>query len=202
MPMKNAMLPMKCKWVLILGIFLSSCVGGVKGRSLTELSRPEGGAKEYIVNAGDTLNVQVWGETKLSGEVLVREDGKLSMSLIGDVQAEGKTLTELSAEISKKLDAFLTAPSVSISVTQTAPIRYYLSGSFLKPGEYRSEGEITFLQAVATGGGFAPFADESSIVLIRKTKQGEFRYELDYNQVIAGKEPNPILRHGDLISVR
>ena len=86
-------------------------------------------------------------------------------------------------------------------MVQSAPIRYFLAGQFLKPGEFRSEQGITLLQAVAKAGGFAPFADESSIILIRKNAAKEFRYELDYNRVVSGRQPNPNLTDGDFISV-
>ncbi|HQH27907.1 MAG TPA: SLBB domain-containing protein, partial [Oligoflexia bacterium] len=108
----------------------------------------------------------------------------------------------ITEDVTKRLQAFVPAASVTISVVQTAPIRYYLSGQFVKPGEYRSEGRITFLQAISTGGGLAPFADESSIILIRRGPEGELRYELDYNQVVEGKDPNPELKDGDTIAVK
>ena len=86
-------------------------------------------------------------------------------------------------------------------MVQSAPIRYFLAGQFLKPGEFRSEQGITLLQAIAKAGGLAPFADESSITLIRRNASKELRYQLDYNRVVNGKEPNPLLRDGDFISV-
>ena len=195
-------------------IMFSGCAGG-NVRPITELSNNGNSAAEYIVNRGDTLGIQVWGEPRLSGDVVVRDDGSFTLPLVNDVPAEGKTLKQLSEEVTTKLVVFVPSASVSISVISTAPVRYYLSGSFNKPGEYRSDKKITLLQAVATGGGFAPFADESSIMLIRKATAGaaipvgtqspgatEFRYRLDYNRVIQGKEPNPELKDGDIIAIQ
>lgn len=82
------------------------------------------------------------------------------------------------------------------------PIKYFLNGSFQKPGAYESDKPITLLQAIAVGGGFAPFADESSILLIRTKENLNLKYQLDYNRVLDAKEPNPVLRDGDVISVR
>ncbi|MFN8392033.1 MAG: polysaccharide biosynthesis/export family protein [Bdellovibrionota bacterium] len=180
----------------------ASVIGcGPKGRPLSELtnSAAEG---QYVVQGGDTLMVNVWGEQRLSGEVFVREDGNFTMQLIDDVKAVGLTPKQISEDVSVRLKKFIPAASVSISVVQTAPIRYFLSGQFNKPGEYRSDKKITLLQAVATGGGFAPFADESGVTLIRRTPEGELRYSLDYNQVIDGKQPNPELKNGDIIAVK
>lgn len=188
---------------LTILLLMSGCnrrVGGA--RSLDELSGAANVNAEYRVNFGDTLNVKIWGEPKLSGEVLVREDGRVTMPLIGDVEVEDKTLTQVAELLKTKLKTYVPSASVSVSVSQVAPTRYYLSGAFQKPGEYRSDGRISFLQAVATGGGFAAFANESSLILIRKTKSGELRYNLDYNLVIEGRQPNPVLKDGDIIAAR
>ena len=183
------------------GVF-SGC-GSSNLSPLDELSTisPEAG-DIYRVQAGDILDVQVWGEPRLSGEVVVREDGKFTLPLVDEVIAEGKTAKEIRAEMTNSLKEFIPAATVSVAVSHTAPTRYFLSGQFLKPGEYRSDKKITFLQAIATGGGFAPFADDSSIILIRRSSQGEMRYELDYTRVVEGKEPNPVLRAGDIIAVK
>ena len=185
---------------LTLLVLLSGC--GAGGRPLAELTAQQE-AGQYVVQSGDTLAVNVWGEPRLSGEVFVREDGNFTLQLIDDVQAVGKTPKQISVEVTERLQKFIPAASVSISVQQTAPIRYFLSGQFNKPGEYRSDKKITLLQAVATGGGFAPFADESSITLIRRTADSkELRYALDYNRVIDGREPNPELKNGDIVAVK
>ena len=188
---------------LVCTLFISGFSFGCSpaGRPLKELlSSGEPGS--YVVQGGDTLMVNVWGEPRLTGEVFVREDGNFTLPLIDDVAAAGKNPKEISLSVQERLRKFIPAASVSISVTQTAPIRYFLSGSFNKPGEFRSDKRITLLQAVATGGGFAPFADESTVTLIRRTPEGELRYTLDYNRVIDGREPNPELKNGDIIAIK
>ena len=172
-------------------------------RPLSDLqSKPISDSKNYLVQSGDILEVSVWGETQLSGQKTVRDDGKFVMPLVHEVQAEGLTVTKISEDITRRLQEYIPNVSVLVSLFQTAPIRYYLSGQFVKPGEYKSKGKITLLQAIASGSNFTPLADESSIMLIRKTSQGEIRYELDYNLVVEGRQPNPELRTGDVIAVR
>jgi polysaccharide biosynthesis/export protein len=180
---------------------MTSC-GTTVGRSLEELAPQDPSKRELTVGRGDTLMIQVWGEPRLSGEVYVRDDGRITVPLIGELVVTGKTLPQVTDEITKQMKTYVPGASVAVSVAQRAPIRYYLSGTFIKPGEYRSDAAITFLQAVATGGGFAPFADESSITLIRKSPTADLRYQLDYNRVIDGKEPNPELKDGDIIAVK
>lgn len=194
----------------VLGALLAAlALFGLLGCSSSNLSpieelagEPSQSDEEYQIQAGDVLEIQVWGEPRLSGEVLVRDNGKLTLPLINEVKAEGLTSAELKDTLSKELSEFIPAASVTVIVKHTAPTRYFLSGQFMKPGEYRSDKKITFLQAIATGGGFAPFADDSSIILIRRAPTGELRYELDYSRVVDGREPNPILRNGDIIAVR
>ena len=185
--------------VLIPLLFLSSCAQ--KGRPLTELATPNT-PQQYVVQSGDTLMINVWGEQRLSGEVFVREDGSFTMQLIDDVKAVGSTPKAIAGDVTTRLQKFIPAASVAVSVVQTAPVRYFLSGQFVKPGEYRSDRKINLVQAVATGNGFAPFADESALTLIRRTADGEMRYTLDYNRVIDGREPNPELKNGDIIAVK
>ncbi len=196
--------PVHLVFLIACALMFSSCTGGVKGRSLDELAAKNKSEPEYEVNPGDTLRLEVRREPELTrDDYYVRpKDGKFTMPLIGDVPAANKTLKLLTEEVTEKLRSYLQDPWVTISVVQTAPIRFYLNGKFVKPGEYRSDGEITLLQAIATGGGFAPFADESSIILIRRTTSEEIRYKLDYNQVEAGREPNPILKDGDVVSAK
>jgi polysaccharide export outer membrane protein len=186
--------------VVILSTFTVGC-SRKRGSALEELSVLPAPEESYAAQSGDALFVKVWGEPQLSGEVLVRDDGKFTMPLIQDVPAGGRSLEAVSEEVSSRLQSFVPSASVSISIVQSAPVRYYLSGAFLRPGEYKSASRVSFLQAVASGGGFSPFADDSAITLVRQTGEGEKRYVLDYGDVISGKQPNPPLRSGDVIAV-
>jgi len=186
---------------LIATINVSGCINSGGTSPLSELAESDHIGAEYKVRKGDSLSIEVWGEPKLSSEVFVREDGRLTLPLIKDVPAEGLTLERLGFVIEKMLQEFVPAASVTVSVAQQAPIKYYLLGAVTQPGEFRSAGQITFLQALATGGSFAPFADRSSIILIRTTDSGEVRYRLNYDKVLSGQEPNPRLMEGDIITV-
>ena len=189
--------------IILTSIVLCCFTGCEMGKNLhpiEELTRADSQAT-YRVNPGDMIMIDVWGEPKLSGQQFIRDDGSFTMPLVGDIPASGKSLKDIGTQISQKLKEFVPGASVSVSVVRAAPIKYYLSGAFMTPGEFRSEGTITLLQAVAAGGGFAPFADESEIILIRKTSQGDARYKLDYNKLIDGRHPNPELQNGDIIAV-
>jgi len=186
--------------LIILVLCLSSCLRP-SGRPLSELIPSSDKSEDYLVRPGDVLAIDVYGEPGLTGDKVVREDGQMSLKFAGDVKVQGLTLEAAGKKLEVELSKFMPGATVSVALSKSAPIKYYLSGKFQKPGEYRSDGKITFLQAVATGGNFLPFADESSITLIRKTSTTEIRYVLDYNNVVMGREPNPELRDGDILSV-
>lgn len=185
---------------LLIGIVaVSACVPRAGGDPEDLIIAKE---TSYRVRPGDILNVRIWGEPQLSGDVVVREDGQLTLQLINDIPASGKTLQQLSTDVEKRLSKFIPGASVAISITQSAPIRYYLLGKFNRPGEMRSLGKITLLQAIATGGSFLPFANTSRVTLIRTTPEGEKRFGFNYDRVLDGSEPNPELLDGDTISVQ
>lgn len=188
--------------LFIAAIFALNACGAGNVRPVDELQSATSTQEEYKINPGDVLMIKVWGEPRLSGEVFVRNDGSFTLPLINDVKAEGRSLEELRGEVTKRLKEFIPAAQVTATILQSAPTKYFLAGQFLKPGEYRSDGRITLLQAIATAGGFAAFADESAITLIRKSVEGDLRYRLDYNRVVDGKDPNPELKSGDFISVK
>jgi polysaccharide biosynthesis/export protein len=186
--------------MLFAFLILTGC--GVSGtRPLAELA-PAATDEPYRVRNGDVLSVKVWGEPSLTGDVVVREDGKFSMNLINEVDAAGKYLADVQSDISNRLGKFVPGASVVVSLSQMAPVRFYLGGSFQKPGQYRQDGKVTLLQAIAMGGGFAPFADYSSILLIRRIGQEERRYSLSWDRILAGKEPNPELMDGDTVQIK
>ena len=187
---------------IVLSAFICISCGTGNIRPVSELRAASTKEGEYRISPGDVLMIKVWGEPRLSGEVFVRNDGSFTLPLINDVKGAGRTLETVRAEVTARLKEFVPAAQVTATIVQSAPIKYFLAGQFLKPGEYRSDGKITLLQAIATAGGFAPFADESAITLIRKSTEGELRYRLDYNLVVDGKEPNPELKSGDFISVQ
>jgi len=193
-----------CIIASLLTLSLSSChLMSNKGSPLRDLAARSKELEHYRVRGGDTLDIQVWGEPSVSGIVNVRHDGRFTLALVGEIFAAGKGLDQLAHEVETSLSEFIQSASVIISVRERAPLAYYLSGSFQNPGEFRSDKNIKLLQAVATGGGFAPFANESKITIIRPhlDGSGDARYYLNYNKVVNGTQPNPILQDGDTITV-
>ena len=160
-------------------------------------------AVDYRIGAEDVVEVMVWKNADLSREVTVLPDGKISMPLIGDMQAAGLTSQQLVAAITGKLEAYYKEPpQVSVIVKQVKDFDIYILGDVATPGKQAVKPGTTFLQAIAIAGGFTDFAKTSKIILRRQMVGGdEVAISIDYKAVVAGIERNLRLKPGDTIIV-
>ncbi len=158
----------------------------------------------YLVAPGDVLSLFVWKETDLTREVTVGVDGRISVPLVGDVEAEGKTTAELTADLRDRLSRFLSAPSVTVGVKQSNNSSFYVVGRVAKPGEYPLRGRTTFLQALAVAGGFAEFAKTDRVLIVRRQDRGDAGVFVDYKKLAQGEDltQNVVLRPSDTIVVQ
>jgi polysaccharide biosynthesis/export protein len=157
----------------------------------------------YIIGGQDVLDISVWKEPDVSRTVPVRPDGKISLPLLGDVQATGLTPLQLAAQITTGLNKFITSPQVTITVSQINSRRIYLLGEVARAGAYPLLPEMTFLQALSNAGGFTPFANSKKIYLLRQENGKQVKIFFNYKDAIAGKNPeqNILLKSGDTIVV-
>jgi polysaccharide export outer membrane protein len=164
----------------------------------------EDAIEAYQIGAGDLLEIVVWKNTDLSGEYRVRPDGKLSIPLIGDVIALGRTTDEISIQIREKLKQFIDTPFVTTIVREALSNRVYVLGEVITPGVYPIEGSLTVLQALALAGGLTEFAHRDRIVLVRSTGNNQKNYYLNYNSILTkqGNEFNMLLKRGDTLVVK
>ena len=158
---------------------------------------------EYEIGPGDQLSVSVWKEPELSRKVLVRPDGRISIPLIGDVDAVGRSPRELSEFIEAELKKFVTAPTVAVMVEAASSRRVFVLGKVGRPGPLNLTPGMTVLQALAGAGGFADFAKVKKIMVMRKVDGQSIKYRFNYKQVINGShmEQNITLKIGDSIIV-
>lgn len=145
---------------------------------------------DYRLGSGDKLRVIVFGEQDLSGEFDVTGTGKVSLPLIGAVQASGLTLDEFTSEIADKLkEGYLTNPKVSVEVLNYRP--FYIIGEVDKPGEYPYTNGMNVLNAVAVAGGYTYRANQDQVYITRGGK--------DESQ-FAASQSVPVLP-GDIVRV-
>jgi len=157
--------------------------------------------ENYIIGPEDSLNITVWGDQRLSGPFLVRSDGRISVNLVGEVMASGKTPAKLSKEIEELLKEkeILRRPQVNVQVTGMNSRKYSINGEVLKPGAFPLAVPTNVMQALVNAGGFKDFANKKKIEIIR----GDQRLKFNWNEVIKGKktDQNIFLQPGDIIIV-
>jgi polysaccharide biosynthesis/export protein len=151
----------------------------------------------YKVDSPDTLNIKVWHEPDFSGSYSVHPDGKITLPLIGDLQAGGKTPVEIEKIVRTALAKYVVNPLVTVTVQEVLSKRYYMDGEINRPGEYALVSPTTVLEAISKAGGLAEFANPKKIYVLR----GDQRIPFNYKDVIHGKhlEQNIKLEPGDHI---
>ena len=160
---------------------------------------------DYILGPEDILEIAVWKNNDLSKQVQVRPDGRISLPLVGDVSAVGKTPSQLTDEISSRLRAYMENPTVSILVKEVKSYQIYVLGEVNKPGKYPLTSKLTLLQAITVAGGFTQVAARNKIVVFRygKDAEGLTKIKASYDDMVIrdGSNQNIELRPGDLIVV-
>ncbi len=143
-------------------------------------------ADTYVIGDSDVLTVTVFKEPTLSGPLLVRPDGMISIPLLGDVLAAGKTPLELAAEITGKLKKYIQDPDVTVVMTQINSKVVYLIGEVGKPGPIAMTPGMTMLQAIATAGGLTEYANSKKIYILRETGGKQQKIPVRYKQALRG----------------
>ncbi|TKB65794.1 MAG: polysaccharide export protein [Nitrospira sp.] len=157
----------------------------------------------YRLGAEDVLLVSVWKDEQLTREVVVRPDGMFSFPLVGDIQAEDRTVEAIRDELVKRLTKYIPNANVSVAVTKIVSYKVYVVGRVNKPGEYLVGHYTDVLQALSLAGGLTPFAVENDIKVMRRVKGTQQSIPFRYGDLRKGKdlEQNIILQRGDVVMV-
>jgi len=157
----------------------------------------------YVIRPNDLLEIFVWGEPVISRKVLVRPDGRISLPLVQDLRASGLTPVELKEQVENQLEEYVDSPNVTVIVEAINSYKVYIIGEVQTPGGIVPEKPITVLQALTLAGGFAQYANESAISIVRTSGNEHLVFEFNYKDVIKGKTPeqNIVLRSGDVVVV-
>jgi polysaccharide export outer membrane protein len=156
----------------------------------------------YIIGAEDVLDVSVWKEPAVSRSVPVRPDGKISLPLVNDIQAQGLTPMQLAASVTEKLKKFLNDPQVTVTVTAINSQKVFVVGEVLRPGPMVLFPNMTALQALSSAGGPTQFADQKRAYLLRHEGGKDTTYPLNYKNLLRGdRRGNLVLKAGDTIVV-
>lgn len=158
----------------------------------------------YIIGSGDVLRLDTWKEPDFSmEELLVRNDGKITCPLVGDVQAAGLTPTQLTKNLEQALTKYIATPVVTITVLSPQSQVFYILGEVRNTGGFSLNKELTVLQAFALAGGFTEWAAKGDIVVLRKENGKTKLYSVNYKKIAKGKElhKNIIIKANDTIIV-
>jgi polysaccharide export outer membrane protein len=175
--------------------------GGVSVPTVAGSATPPS-ALLYRIGPEDLLRISVWNNKDLTLDITVRPDGKISLPLIQDVQAEGLTPPELADVIHHQLLQFIKDPHVSVIVLQVNASKFYIVGEVNKPGTYFLRGDTSVLQALSMAAGFTTFASPKNIRLVRNRDGKQDVRVINYFQVLEnGSSQNYLILPGDTLVV-
>jgi len=212
----------RIRWMLLGGLVLSSCVLLAMGQTSSSLASKTSDnpvaratadtgtavqntlSDEFIIGTGDILAINVWKETEVSRVVPVRSDGRISLPLVGEIQASGRTPKQLETEISTKLKDFVSEPEVTVIVQEIKSQKFNVLGMVMKPGSYPLANPTTIIDAIAMAGGFRDFAKQKDVYVLRRAADGsQMRLPFNYKDVVKGHKSaqNIALQSNDTIVV-
>jgi len=198
-----------------------SQTGGVTGKEKPPAGQPAGAGpdtrangaekfqlivtRDYIIGPEDVLEISVWKNQDLSKVVAVRPDGRISLPLIGEATAVGRTPAQLTEEISAKLKEYKENPQVSIVVKEVNSYSIFVLGEVSKPGRYPLKSKTTLLQGITIAGGFTEKAARNKLVVFRFSANGsgEEKVKASYDDIVLrdGSLQNIELKPGDTVVV-
>ena len=142
---------------------------------------------DYVIGVDDILAINVWKEPDLSRTAPVRPDGKVTLPLVGDIQAAGKTPQNLQHELQESLASYVAVPEVAVIVQEVRSLKFNIIGEVAKPGSYPLGESMTVLDAIAQAGGLGVYAKSNGIYVLRLRPDGSsVKLPFHYKQVLKG----------------
>jgi polysaccharide export outer membrane protein len=156
---------------------------------------------DYKMVVGDKLRVEVYKDPQMSQSLQIRPDGKITLPLLGDVAAAGKTPAALRDSLTSSLKEFITSPVVTVIVVEAQPQTVSVIGEVNAPGTHPITGQTTVIEALAMAGGFKDFANTKNITIQRSTPTGTTRIKFNYKDAIKSESKQMCVEPGDVIIV-
>ena len=189
--------------VLILCVLASTVIVGCGPALYDYTKEPDPRKGEFVLGVNDALHVNVWKNAELSVDARVRPDGTITMPLVGDIKAAGRTPSSLKSEITKRLQSFVRDEGaiVSVAVTEVNSYRFTVAGQVERAGLLTAKYYVTASEAIAMAGGLNRFANPHRLTLVRNDARGMRRIPLDYERIAAGAHPEEdiVLLAGDTL---
>jgi polysaccharide export outer membrane protein len=157
--------------------------------------------EEYRLGSGDKIRIEVYKDPQLSQSAQVRPDGKITLPLVGDIDAAGRTPAELRQGITTSLKEYMTNPVVTVIVVEASASTAFVVGEVAHSGSVNLQGQMTVLQAIAVAGGLKDFANTKNIHILRKGPSGTQTIAFNYKEALKGNGSQIYLRPGDTVVV-
>ena len=177
--------------VLILCLLASTALVGCSPAYYDYSKEPDPRKGEFVLGVNDALRINVWKNPELSGDARVRPDGTITMPLVGDIKAAGRTPSSLKSEITKRLQSFVRDEGaiVSVAVTEVNSYRFTVAGQVEHAGLLTAKYYVTASEAIAMAGGLNRFANPHKLTLVRNDQRGLRRIPIDYERIASGLHP-------------
>jgi len=177
--------------------------GSVPGTAVTTQAAAVAPPVDYVIGVEDVVGVVFWREPDLSADVVVRPDGKISLPLLNEVVALGRTPEQLRGDLVAAAKQFVTDPNVTVVIRQINSRKVFITGNVERPGPYPLTSTTTVLQLIAAAGGLREFAKAKDIRIVRLDKGESTALTFNYEEVAAGRNlrQNVVLRPGDTVLV-
>jgi polysaccharide export outer membrane protein len=182
-------------------IVVPSCASKTVETNVVNVTPPK--AEPYLIGKDDVLNVVVWKQPQLTGNVTVAGDGTITMPLAGTVAAAGLTTQELQEKLTQKLSKDIHNPNVTVSVVTANSMVFYVLGQVHAPGVYPLHPGEVLSQGLAQAGGLTDFANAKAIRVVRRMPGKDLEMTVNYQRIEddGDVQDDVVLRAGDTITV-
>jgi polysaccharide export outer membrane protein len=189
----------------ILVFSLANCAGSPNRTDIAPLTKPialtEPREKDYFLQLGDVIEIKLFYYSELNETITIRPDGRISLQLVGEVQAVGLTPSELTKALKQRYTDYLEKPEVVVLVKEFATERIYIGGEVKTPSEMPFRGRLSVMQAIFKAGGLTDQAKPSDVLILRyeDTKLKVFRLNVD--EILEKGGSDPLLKPYDIVYV-
>ncbi len=161
-----------------------------------------GDSVDYRIGPMDIIAVAVFQVAELGATVQVSESGQVTLPLLGQVKASGKTAMQLQKDIAVQLGSkYLQSPQVTVSVKEMLSQRVTIEGAIKKPGVYPTTGKTTLMQIIALAGGLDETAEARGIIVLRGADRQRQAAKFDYTAIRSGNSDDPVIVAGDVVVI-
>jgi len=168
-----------------------------------EAARSDPRGRPYAIGVSDVVRVTVWKDPNLSADAAVRPDGTITLPLVGEVVASGRTAVALQQEVAQRLSAFVKDAVVTVAVAEVNSYRFTVAGNVEHPGMFTSRYYVTVSEALAIAGGPNRYASAGHVVIVRNAGNRARRIPIDYDAILSGESQDQdiVILAGDAVRV-